>query len=890
MKTVRWGACILSLVLLLSACGQSAAPDSVDKGKVSELVDSLANKDTPDTSDVENNGGHYVRVGNRVYFRKYGPDALPTLAMLGDFVSEWGVTGNESEIVYHDLATGEVRTAFRDTGCGGLYVVDGSFYLQERINGENYVVRYSPDGATCETVRKGRPLGLSDGGLLAIEDSDAESNSFYLYRDGEEAGSFSGNSLIYAGVSDSGLFLLGVDYKSETDAGEGTECTLWQLEPDTDGQLLCLGTLPETEYTYGTEAAQFLESGGHIALVVGYYAGTGHFLNDYAVVTATPGVENSLSVLETAGDTETEYGEGTLPELSAGDAGEIVTCSALPGDTRINWETEELQAYDGEQWRTLAAQFSPARLDGSGYNKITQKTEYVGGTVYATLANAYASPLDDIGWRSSYRLLNMTYLAVSEDGGQRELASVDYDTVLQGYAWFLEGAETLLLQQNTFEEGVWKSETDDAFMIPVSPDAEWDGKDALLSGAVYVEPTGAPEYGGWTLPDTEGQFLCLRLNRDGEAVYLTTKSPDALLSIDIGVTEAELSDAVEKIELTRRASDEDTPWYWARLTALEDGVTLLIERTPDETNTTEELAMTNGEFVPGSTLFRRIMKRGESVGLYVSMPWHAEVRASVTRGGAYGAYVFGEDNYLHEDPVDGRFAQKILSGYPPADYDGFPVGTWLYRDPESGEHTAKLDFMEGLLGVGVGDDYYTFSANMEHLHSEEWENPDLLRLTAEDENTVAALNGMSGSVGDYYAEYFKTDGETILHLYQTNNGDAALDMLLPHQSEFLPDIVLHRYSGAAEDVAPLRNITLTAEVAKVESDRNIVWLREAEAYEWDELVTLYCVKPSAACVPCPLASQDLLRAFAECDPEYPVKTFQVTIDREGLVTALDTLS
>ena len=804
--------------------------------------------------------------------------------MFGDFIYEWGATGNESEIVYRDLTTGTVKTAFRDTGCGGLYVADGSFYLQERTNGESYVVRYSPDGAACETVRKGSLLGLSDGGLLAIEDRDAESDSFYLYRDGREAGSFSGDSLIYAGVSDSGLFLLSVDYESENDTGAESVCTLWQLRPDTDGQLLCLGTLPETEYTYGAEAAQFLESGGHIWLVVGYYAGTGHFLNDFAVVTATPDVENSLSVIETQTDSEDdlEY----LPRLDVGGG----AMPYLPGELQIGWEQEnngDLEIYDGETWRTLIPEFVPERLDGSGYQQIAQTLEYVGGTVYATLANAYASPLDDIGWRSAYRLLNMTYLAVSPDGGQTELASVDCDTVLQGYAWFLEGAETLLLQQNTFEEGVWKSETDDAFMIPVSPEAEWDDKDAILSEAVYVEPTGAPEYGGWTLPDTEGQFLCLRLNRDGEAVYLTTKSPDALLSIDVGVAEAELSDAVEKIELARRASDEDTPYYWARLTALEDGVTLLIERTPDETSLTEELAMMNGEFVPGSTLFRRVMNRGESVGLYASLPWHAEVRASVTRGGTYGAYVFGEDNYLHEVPEDGRFAQKILAGYPLADYDGTLLGTWLYRDPESGQHTAKLDFMEGLLGVGIGDDYYTLSVDMERLHAQDWQTPDLLCLSAEDESTVAALRGMSGSVGDYYVEYFKTDGETILHLYQTNNGDAALDMLIPHQAQWLTDIVLHRYSGAAEPVAPLRNIALTAEVVKVDAGRNVVWLQESEAkYEWDDMTPVYRAKPGAACVACPLASPDLLQAFAT---EYPMQSFRVTIDREGRVTALDTL-
>ena len=890
MKRIKWSACILSLVLLLAACGQSTAPANVDKGKVSELADSLTQKEQApaDMSDVENNGGEYVRVGERVYFRKYGTNALDTLATFGEFVHGW-VTGDESEIMFRDLKTGAVQTAFKDTGYGGLYVADNSFYLQERINSKDYVVRYSPDGADCETVREGTLLDITDSGLLALQHYEGNTTSYYFYRDGKEIGNYQyETAYTYAGLSDDGLFLLCDEDRSQAADGGGVTYGLWQLTPD--GTLIRLGTLPQVELTYGAEPEQFISSGTQIGLVVGYYAGTGHFLNDVAVVTAMPGAEGSLSVFDTNVHTEIYLDSGYLPRLSFNGDGEIVTVEYLPGEVQIGWEEEnngDLRVYDGERWQTFVWGFLPERLDGSGYQRISQQLEYVGDTVYVTLANAYASPLDDIGWRSAFRLLNMSYLAVSGGGQQTELASVDYDTVVQGNAWFIEGAETLLLQQNTFEEDVWKSEADDAFMIPVAANAVWDDKDAILSEAVYVEPMKA-EYGAWALPDTEGQFLCLRLNRDGEAAFLTTKSPDALLTIDVGVDEAELSDAVEKVTPAPRPSDEDTPWYWSRLTALEDGVTLLIDRTPDDESAMEQIAMTGGEFVPGSVLFRRVLKRGESVGLYASLPWHAEIRVSVMRNGTYGAYAFGEDNYLHEEPVNGRYPQKILAGYPaPGEPNDSLTGSWLYRDPDSGQHTAKVDLLDDITGVSTDNNYHTLTSTLGHVYTDEWEPVDLLSLTAEDADTVAALHGMQGGVGDYLIERFQTDGENILHLSQLNNGDAALDILIPHQSQYLFDVVLHSYSGAAEPVPPLRNITLTAKVAKVERDRNVIWLREAEAHEWDELVTMYCVKPRAACAACPLASADLLSAF---DTEYPMKAFRVTIDRDGLVTALDALS
>ena len=177
---------------------------------------------------------------------------------------------------------------------------------------------------------------------------------------------------------------------------------------------------------------------------------------------------------------------------------------------------------------------------------------------------------------------------------------------------------------------------------------------------------------------------------------------------------------------------------------------------------------------------------------------------------------------------------------------------------------------------------------MEHLHTEDYETPDLLCLEAVAPETVEAVN-MQGEAGNYLLERFRTDGETILHLSQVNNGDSALETLIPNQEQWLPEIVLHRYEGVAEPVAPLRNIVLTAEVVKADAAQNVIWLQSAQArYEWDDMTPVYRAEPYAPCVSCPVASPNLFRVFEDCrDPEYPMTAFQVTIDRDGYVTALD---
>ena len=424
------------------------------------------------------------------------------------------------------------------------------------------------------------------------------------------------------------------------------------------------------------------------------------------------------------------------------------------------------------------------------------------------------------------------------------------------------------------------------------------GKAAILNNAVFIniDSLGEPDYYGYKAPEYAGQVLYFRLNRDGEIIYLTEKSPDALLYLEIGVEEDDLNNAVKKLNITRRASDEDTPWYWARLTALEDGVNLVLDRTPENQNFIETLAGQDGFFMPDKILFSGILNRGESIGVRVSLPWHPEIRAYVTRNGAYGQYIFGEDNYLHDDPGDGKIKKINLAGYEFSqgedNLSGWN-GKWFYKDNLTGKHTAALALNTseyGMANLETGtDNAYWFAFEPDRLYAEDWEPADLIKFYAESDETIQALNGMSGNVGDYRAEIFKTDGEMILNLIQANNGDAVLDYFISSQKQWNTEFIFHQYTGAAENVAPLKNADLIAKIAKIDYQNNLIWLREAEiADESESGDMIYKIKYYAPCQSVSVKSPDTLDIFKKFEnPDYPMAIFHVVTNPDGDILSLD---
>lgn len=780
MRKTSWLAALAATVLLLAGCGQKPAPEqgAPEPTPQSEAMETAA-------PEVENNGGYYVRVDDRVYFRRYGADAVAKGAVFGAFTAAWNTRG-ESELMAYEPATGVLTALYTESGSGPLWYGDGGFYHNERINGEGRVVWYAADGSAVEQVCGGTVLGVTDSGLLAVERSE-EDPGYHLvyafYRNKQPVGELpTDEAMLFTGLTDEGAFLLSAAYSED----EPVAYTLWQITPE--GRQIRLGELPETDqdpFVYDAQPDRFLAVDGRVAFA-----------------------------------------------------------AALDGELRVGWEAPcALEVRESGAWQPLAEYFAPDLSGGWGYRRIVQHMDYIDGAAYVTLACAHVSPADAIGWREAYALLDMLYLKVERGGNITELACVDHDAELYGNVWFIEGESVALWQQLSTTDGEGYYTSDYIYAIPIAEDACWEGGwenvfDGVTGLLPYDYGEGEADYYGYPLPDTEpAGALCLALDRDGVIVSLSRKDPAAVMRIDFDVPDAELEGAAETIRLERRDTDEDVPWFWAKLRVLENDVRVRLERVGKEQSVLEEIAMTEGAFVAGETLYDGVLNRCDFLALRVSLPWYPEVRVSVSKNGAWGAYVFGEDGSLT-----------------------------LTRD-------------EGM-------ESFSLTAVPDRLYAKDWESEDLLCLYTEDSAAVERI-GFGGGAGDYLIELFRTDGEEVLHLTQMNNGDGALSFLLPDAEGVRYDYVFTRSRSAAEPGARRLNADFPARVVKC--DDGLCWLREAEIVdEYPGGGALWRANPQAPCLAYPVANEDAAQILRE-GRIYPMEIMNVSVNGNGAITGIQSL-
>ena len=491
----------LLAALLLAGCGQKPAAEQPPQNGSAAAETEL---------EAENNGGYYVRVGENVYFRRYGADALPENATFGAF-TEAGNAGGESELMAYNTVTGELTTLYTDKGAGPLWYSDGGFYLRQSAGGEDFTAWFAADGSGAETVGPGTLIGVTDSGLAAMYQNnwDAGHETVYtFYRDRKPVGEVvTSENMQVAGLTDDGLFLVSMPNED----GLRT-CGFWQITPE--GDMIRLGELAEDEgaYTY-VEPDRFLAADGKVMIGLGYYGGTGHFFDHGVFAEADIGQADSLRVIEPDIDTDGLY---ELPYPVANEAGGVDFVDALPNALRIGGDdAETLELWENGAWQPLAEHFAPQRADGWAVSRIVQHMDYVDGAAYATVAVACASPAYDIGWREGYALASVRYLKVERDGTVTELACVERGTELCGRVWFIEGTGVALWQQLNRENGF---EASYAYAFPVADDAEWD--DGAFDGVTGLLPydygEGEAERYGYPIPDVDAAGeLCLTLDRDG---------------------------------------------------------------------------------------------------------------------------------------------------------------------------------------------------------------------------------------------------------------------------------------------------------------------------------------------------------------------------------------
>ena len=415
---------LLSLALL-SGCGGVARPDAPAQPSPAEAAQTAPAQavpaqttpaepdspspapeepeETPSQTAVENNGGQFLGLGDRVYFRRYSPGALDSPQLWGDFLSAWPEQSVPSELCCYDAATGQVTSLFPDAGFGPLWYGDGRFYLS-RSEGGGRACAYTVtlEGESADLQEGGRVAGLSSDGRFAAVTSTAHDDwsALTLYRGTEpiafaapkqdayfQFGGFAGDAAIY----------LCHDYSANVS-------TLWQL---TEKGTLCLGTLPHMGYYYNPpQLEQVVSDAKTVSCLFAWYDGTAQILDKVWCGTARVGRKGSLVPFgaDLLDGLKTEYGFAALPRLALNADGTAAVTDRLPGEIFLSEGSWGDLLACGDPPLRLAAELLADPEEIADARFVVQSMEHVGGAAYLRVAACVRSPEDDVGWRWAYAL------------------------------------------------------------------------------------------------------------------------------------------------------------------------------------------------------------------------------------------------------------------------------------------------------------------------------------------------------------------------------------------------------------------------------------------------------------------------------------------------------
>ena len=493
---------IMALYLIcLSGCGRKKEADFGDlKGKIEEKqADARSGKDEkqePDTEDnktdeddpkdqvhddddtlpegdfaeefregeVENNGGLFVRIRNRVYFRIYGTRALELTTIEKPFIDEANPEAG-SRIMYYDLETGKSGELCTVCGRNGLAVtVDGMCLASPDLESTTLIKK---DGTVEEHYLDGYPVCISqDGRSLAVfVVNDNGAHVPVIYRDGRRIGSPEDESkedVFYSAHDFAGNDLIGVISYLDGDNKE-------VYSYDENGVMTILGNIDSYDmgtYTLSPEIGEVIPAGKGGFITVGYRDGTANSLVAWSLYEFMSGQENSVKKID-SGSVEEKYGysipkvivEGNgKPKLSAHRAGDVYLSEGSYGDLMYNAE-------DGSD--VVAVEDYIYKPDeNSQYMSALEGAVYLNGdTIFFVRVNGEHEPGEDAGWRRAYTLDHIDYEGIrlgdskgitgyheTVDSAGWNKGEIDYDRLIgtwETYSLNVEGEYRLASDEPT---------------------------------------------------------------------------------------------------------------------------------------------------------------------------------------------------------------------------------------------------------------------------------------------------------------------------------------------------------------------------------------------------------------------------------------------------------
>ncbi len=363
---------------------------------------------------------------------------------------------------------------------------------------------------------------------------------------------------------------------------------------------------------------------------------------------------------------------------------------------------------------------------------------------------------------------------------------------------------------------------------------------SFTDGTVTEETDGSKTYRlhfdgtDWKNYRFAREFEITFREKNGRRTYISNLPADApapveLVTIDYYEREQQARRAGAS-ELIDSAYDEDTEfpdsWYWAVITASEDGVRYIIDEISEEIaekGVPYYLFGSDGTFIPGNNVASGVLDKGESIAVYVDLSWQPHLKLKVTKDNYYGAVVFGEQNWtnLRDEPEETPRADYVMGHDLEGEHRGviweeeedlvnFLEGSWVWYDKVTGGPGALVTFSDyrrmAIMPFTAGGGYFELYLDYDHIYADSYDAPDLICTKPYNEDTEQQMKERSlsrlfgtGGTGDYLVSAIQLDGEQILTLDQANNGEGILGYILPGAGENDHSFELYRYTGTMQE-------------------------------------------------------------------------------------------
>ena len=372
------------------------------------------------TDKVLNNGSYFVQVGDVVFFRYFSAFGAPddVYCFWADFL-ETEQLRDMGCIAYYDTRNGSSGIACNDLNAGEIYYLDGRFYTETFVTDDyssvRYITRFWPDGSGSEIYTEEGDydtiLGIDDtNSVLAIDNFHqgsvytADGTIYFNYMDTYQNEDVIGSKFIGRDLF-AGLFNYSAD---------GNTIIIKELE-GTSGVTYELGKIDESKYgEYGyPRVCQITSFESDVYIGIAWFDGTDIELQDYLLVKVTPGMEDSLKIVQDG--LPSEYDIISEPYFFINYDNEILFTDIKPeGEVCLsNGTYGDLVAYDGVFSAEVVkedfiAEYPFDHKEGEIFTAF-ETAERVGDHIFVITAKASYYPEADEGWRQAYKWQGFSY-------------------------------------------------------------------------------------------------------------------------------------------------------------------------------------------------------------------------------------------------------------------------------------------------------------------------------------------------------------------------------------------------------------------------------------------------------------------------------------------------